>query len=108
MTTQVKSDSSDLAKKHGMGNMSQVPPEVQAKALKDAKGSIPGKYQIPDTSDIEVTVKEESTTLTIELKRLIGTHSTDHATNGGTATRAVAFVATAVPAPGLDDDRSTG
>ena len=48
--------------------MGQVPQEVQAKALKDAKNTIPGKYQIPETSDIEVTVKEQATKLTIELK----------------------------------------
>jgi hypothetical protein len=64
----LKSEAAEVGKKHGMEGMGQIPQELQAKALKDAKGTIPGKYQIPETSDIEVTVKEESTKLTIELK----------------------------------------
>ncbi len=64
----VKSEAEEIAKKHGMQNIGQIPQEVHAKALKNAKNTIPGKYQIPDTSDIEVTVKEQSNTLTIELK----------------------------------------
>ena len=65
---QVKAEAAEVGKKHGMENMGQIPQELQAKALKNAKSTIPGKYQIPDTSDIEVTVKEQSNTLTIELK----------------------------------------
>jgi hypothetical protein len=64
----VKSDAAEVAKKHGMDGMGQVPQELSAKSLKNAKSTIPGKYQIPDTSDIEVTVKEQSNDLKIELK----------------------------------------
>jgi hypothetical protein len=43
-------------------------PELQAKALKSAKSSIPGKYQIPETSDLTTTVKAGSNNLDFELK----------------------------------------
>jgi hypothetical protein len=45
-----------------------IPQELQAKALQDAKGRLPGKYQIPETSDVTITVREQAETFQIELK----------------------------------------
>jgi hypothetical protein len=64
----VKSQASDLATKHKMEKISQVPPELQAKALKEAKAMIPGKYQLPETSDLKATVKAETNRFEFELK----------------------------------------
>jgi hypothetical protein len=43
-------------------------PELQAKALKKAKSSIPGKYQIDATSDLTAKVEEKSNKFEFELK----------------------------------------
>jgi hypothetical protein len=64
----VNAEAAEVAKKHGIQGKGIVPQEITAKSFKDSKSTIPGKYQIPETSDIEVTVKEQSNTLTIELK----------------------------------------
>jgi hypothetical protein len=64
---QVKAEAEKLAKKHGMANLSQMPPELQAKALKQAKSSIPTKYQ-GSQSDLTAKVEEKSNDFTFELK----------------------------------------
>jgi hypothetical protein len=45
-----------------------IPQEIQAAAFKSAKGVVPGKYQIAETSDIEVEVKPEKNSIDIDLK----------------------------------------
>jgi hypothetical protein len=64
----VKSQSSDLASKHKMEKVSQIPPELQAKALKEAKATIPGKYQLPETTDLNAKVEPKSNRFEFELK----------------------------------------
>jgi hypothetical protein len=54
----VKSQASDLATKNKMEKLSQIPPELQAKALNEAKAMIPGKYQLPESTDLRATVTE--------------------------------------------------
>jgi hypothetical protein len=63
----LKSDSEALAAKHGMGKMAMMPPELQAKANKEAKSSLPKKYESPDTSGLTAKVKEQSNTFDFEL-----------------------------------------
>jgi hypothetical protein len=65
---EVKSETAKVAKAHGLDDMKQIPPEVQAAALKKAKSTIPGKYQIPETSDLKVTVDDSHTKFDLELK----------------------------------------
>jgi hypothetical protein len=65
-TEQVKAQSDAQAKKRGV-TYNVIPQELQIKASKAAKGSLPGKYQIPDTSNIEKEVKAQSNTIDIEL-----------------------------------------
>ena len=50
-------DSEALAKKHGQAKMPMMPPELQAKASKEAKSSIPTKYENagPGALDAKVT-----------------------------------------------------
>lgn len=55
------------AKKQG-SQFSQIPQELQAKALKTAKGTLPGKYQLASTSDVEKEVKAQSNSIDVELK----------------------------------------
>lgn len=50
------------------GTIQMVPQEVQAKMLAESGSNIPGKYQIPETSDLEAVVKEESNTFEFVLK----------------------------------------
>ncbi len=64
----VKSQASDLAAQHKMEKVSQIPPELQAKALSEAKSSIPGKYQLPETTDLKATVQEKTNKFDFELK----------------------------------------
>ena len=64
---QVKADTDAMAKKTG-AVYNAIPQELQAKALKQAKGIVPGKYQIASTSDVEKEVKAESNKIDIELK----------------------------------------
>jgi hypothetical protein len=66
----LKSDSEKLISKKNKGDIKiMMPiPELQAKAVKEAKSSIPGKYQIADTSDLKAKVEEKSNTYTFELK----------------------------------------
>jgi hypothetical protein len=63
----VKADTDAMAKRTG-AVYNAIPQELQAKALKLAKGIVPGKYQIASTSDIEKEVKAESNKIDIELK----------------------------------------
>jgi hypothetical protein len=67
---EMKAEAEKVAKKHPMYNVKMLPPgsEVQAAALKKAKSAIPGKYQIPDTSDLKVTVDAGHTAFNFELK----------------------------------------
>lgn len=55
------------AKKKGVDYV-VIPQHLQAGALKKMKSSLPGKYQIASTSDLEVEVKNASNTLDLELK----------------------------------------
>ena len=50
------------------GEMATIPQDVQAKILSQTKSTIPGKYQIPDTTDLRAEVKEQANTLDFELK----------------------------------------
>lgn len=63
----IRADADDLAKKRGV-SYNAIPQELQIKAAKKAKGALPGKYQIPETSDLQKEVKAESNTIDIELK----------------------------------------
>ena len=63
----VEAESAELAKKRGV-TYNAIPQELQIKATKKAKGSLPGKYQIPQTTDIEKDVKAETNKIDIELK----------------------------------------
>ena len=64
----LQADSDALAKKRGVEKFGSIPQELMGQASKAAKGSLPGKYQIPSTSDIEKVVKAESNKIDIELK----------------------------------------
>jgi hypothetical protein len=64
----VKAATEDLGKKHGMDKVSQIPPELQGKAMREAKSEIPGKYQIAETSDLTAKVDASNTTFSFELK----------------------------------------
>lgn len=64
----LQTDSDALAKKRGVGKFGSIPQELQAQASKAAKGSLPGKYQIASTSDVEKEVKAQSNTIDIDLK----------------------------------------
>lgn len=55
------------AKKKGV-EYNVIPQHLQAGALKKMKSSLPGKYQIASTSDLEVEVKPQSNSFPLELK----------------------------------------
>lgn len=63
----MRSEADSVAKKKGV-TYTAIPQELQAKALKNVKSALPGKYQIASTSDLEVEVKPQSNTLDLELK----------------------------------------
>ena len=63
-----KAEGEKAAKKHGMSNLVQLPPEIQAKALKTAKSSIPVIYQDAHKSGLTAKVEEKSNSFTFELK----------------------------------------
>jgi len=63
-----KAEGEKLAKKYGMSNLAQLPPEVQAKAGKLAKGSIPEKYLNADKSDLSAKVEAKSNSFEFDLK----------------------------------------
>jgi hypothetical protein len=63
-----KAEGEKLAQKHGMSNLAQLPPEVQAKAFAKAKSSVPAKYQSSSTTDLKATVAEGSNSFEFELK----------------------------------------
>ncbi|MHC5541310.1 peptidase associated/transthyretin-like domain-containing protein [Singulisphaera rosea] len=65
-SNQVQTDSNALAKKRGV-TYNAIPQELQIKAAKKAKGALPGKYQIAETSDLQKDVKAESNTIDINL-----------------------------------------
>ena len=64
----LQADSDALAKKKGLEKFGSIPQELMGKASKAAKGSLPGKYQIASTSDVEKEVKAQSNKIDIELK----------------------------------------
>ena len=55
-------------KKGFKGEMTVVPQDVQAKVLSQTKSNIPGKYQIPETTDLRATIEEKPMVLDFELK----------------------------------------
>jgi hypothetical protein len=66
----LKADAEKEAVKKGVEKFSggaMIPQELQAKALKSSKSRLPGKYQLPETSDKTLTVKESSNSFDIEL-----------------------------------------
>ena len=63
----MKAEADAQAKKQGR-EFSQIPQEIQAKAMRKAKGVVPGKYQIASTSDVEKEVKAQSNKIDVELK----------------------------------------
>jgi hypothetical protein len=63
----MRSEADSAAKKKGV-TYTAIPQELQAKALKSLKSSLPGKYQIASTSDLEVEIKPQSNTLNLDLK----------------------------------------
>jgi hypothetical protein len=65
--SKLRDEADALGKKKGV-TYNQIPQELQGAALKKMKSSLPGKYQIPSTSDIEKEVKAESNKIDIELK----------------------------------------
>ena len=54
----------ERAKDQGLdeGVIQMVPQDIQAQLLREAGSDIPGKYQIPETSDLDAVVEEESNT----------------------------------------------
>jgi hypothetical protein len=66
----VKAEAKKLAEKHGMPNMApaMIPPELLAEATKNAKASVPAKYQVPESSDLKTTVKAEKNYVELDLK----------------------------------------
>jgi hypothetical protein len=64
----LKEETKKLAEKHGMPNIAQLPQELRAQAMKNAKSSVPGKYQIPESTDLKTTVKAEKNYVELDLK----------------------------------------
>jgi hypothetical protein len=62
----LKVEADAQSKKKGV-TYNAIPQELQAKALKETKGTLPGKYQIAETSDVEKEVKAQSNKIDIEL-----------------------------------------
>lgn len=70
-TAALKSQAEEVAKKKGVEKFSggaMIPQELQAQALANAKGRIPGKYQLPDTTDLTAKVDANNRTFNFELK----------------------------------------
>lgn len=63
----MRSEADAVAKKKGV-TYTAIPQELQAKALKSLKSSLPGKYQTASTSDFEVEVKSQPNAINLELK----------------------------------------
>ena len=57
----------EAAKNGVQGGYNMVPQTLQANAFKNAKSSIPGKYQIAETSDLTVEVKPQSNRIDLKL-----------------------------------------
>ena len=63
-----KAAADEFAAKKGIKTgMVMIPQDVQAKLLAKTKSNIPGKYPIPQTTDLKATVKDSSNTFTFEL-----------------------------------------
>jgi hypothetical protein len=60
--------SEELSKKHGMGKMAMLPPEVLAKANKEAKGSIPPKYEFPGSTPLSAKVENSNKSFEFKLE----------------------------------------
>ena len=57
-----------VEKKGFKGELTIIPQDVQAKVLAQTKSNIPGKYQIPETTDLRAEVGEKDQVLDFELK----------------------------------------
>jgi hypothetical protein len=66
---QAKSMTDERVRREGgdPSTMTMVPQDIQAQLLSQSKSSIPGKYQIPDTSDWNAVVEEKSNTIDFDL-----------------------------------------
>ncbi len=64
----LKSDSEALAVKHKLPKSPMIPQELQAKANKVAKSSLPKKYESPGTSGLSAKVEDARTDLISKLK----------------------------------------
>ena len=56
----VKAATEKFAKKNKLEGMQTPTQEIQGKSLAKAMGTTPGKYLLPETSDVKVEVKAES------------------------------------------------
>jgi hypothetical protein len=56
----LKDATEKYAAKYKLGKMDQYPPELLAKARKEAKSSVPAKYEKADTSGLKATVGQRS------------------------------------------------
>jgi hypothetical protein len=67
----LKAESEKAFAKHGMTNnpgaAAMLPPELQGKMNKEAKSSLPKKYEDPGTSGLTAKVEEHSNTFKFEL-----------------------------------------
>jgi hypothetical protein len=69
-TAALKTQADELAKKKGMEKFSggaMIPQDMQAKALQATKSRLPGKYQLAETTDQTITIKEGKNDITIDL-----------------------------------------
>jgi hypothetical protein len=66
---QAKQMTDDLVRKEGgdPSTMTMIPQDIQAQLLSQSQSSVPGKYQIPDTSDWNAVVEEKSNTIDFDL-----------------------------------------
>jgi hypothetical protein len=68
---ELKAKANEIATKKGnekFGGGAVIPQDLQAKAMQSAKGRLPGKYQLPTSTDLTITIKEDTKTLNIDLK----------------------------------------
>jgi hypothetical protein len=64
----LSSAADELAAKKGMGKMTMIPPELLAKANKEAKSEIPKKYEKAASSGLTATVNASNTSFEFDLK----------------------------------------
>jgi hypothetical protein len=63
----VREEAKKLAAKHGMTNISQIPQELMGQARKNAKSSVPAKYETAETTTLKTTVKSEKNYVELDL-----------------------------------------